>query len=304
MVSSPVGGPSRDSDAIHAATSPAGTAGIHLGYAGHRGSAGVGRCGPDRRRRVERLALLRWHPRLHPVRAPRPDRSEQRRGPAGGVAAAGRRRLVHRPVPRAGAVRLSALHPDPHRGSSLRVERGGAWSRRSIPARARRCGCSSRRCRRWRASQAAAPTGVAFWSDGADRRIFAFRNRFLYALDAATGEPIAGFGDGGRVDLTPGGARSAHGGASPIVVADVVVAAGTVDGAGRQRGCAGATAPRRTCAATTRGPARCGGPSTSCRGGASTARTPGATGPSKCRAISGRGAASAPTPSWAPSTCR
>ena len=74
--------------------------------------------------------------------------------------------------------------------------------------------------------------GVAFWSDGEDRRIFAFRNRFLYALDAATGEPISGFGDGGRVDLTPEGARSAHGGASPIVVGDVVVAAGTVDGAG------------------------------------------------------------------------
>ena len=74
--------------------------------------------------------------------------------------------------------------------------------------------------------------GVAFWSDGEDRRIFAFRNRFLYALDAATGEPIAGFGAGGRVDLTPAGARSAHGGASPIVVGDVVVAAGTVDGAG------------------------------------------------------------------------
>ncbi|MCY4507986.1 MAG: PQQ-binding-like beta-propeller repeat protein, partial [Acidobacteria bacterium] len=74
--------------------------------------------------------------------------------------------------------------------------------------------------------------GVAFWSDGADRRIFAFRNRFLYALDADSGEPVAEFGDGGRVDLTPEGARSAHGGASPIVVGDVVVAAGTVDGAG------------------------------------------------------------------------
>ena len=74
--------------------------------------------------------------------------------------------------------------------------------------------------------------GVAFWSEGEDRRIFAFRNRFLYALDAATGEPIAEFGDGGRVDLTPAGARSAHGGASPIVVGDVVVAAGTVEGAG------------------------------------------------------------------------
>ena len=59
---------------------------------------------------------------------------------------------------------------------------------------------------------------------------FSFRNRFLYALDARTGQPIAAFGDGGRVDLTPPGARSAHGGASPIVVGDIVVAAGTVDG--------------------------------------------------------------------------
>ena len=75
--------------------------------------------------------------------------------------------------------------------------------------------------------------GVAFWSDGsADRRIFSFRNRFLYALDAATGEPLAGFGDGGRVDLTPAGANSARGGASPIVVGDVIVVAGVVDGAG------------------------------------------------------------------------
>ena len=38
--------------------------------------------------------------------------------------------------------------------------------------------------------------GVAFWSDGADRRIFAFRNRFLYALDADSGGPVAEFGDG------------------------------------------------------------------------------------------------------------
>ena len=74
--------------------------------------------------------------------------------------------------------------------------------------------------------------GVAFWSDGADRRIFSFRNRFLVALDAATGEPIGGFGEGGRVDLTPAGANSARGGASPIVVGDVIVVAGVVDGAG------------------------------------------------------------------------
>ncbi len=54
----------------------------------------------------------------------------------------------------------------------------------------------------------------------------------MYALDARSGQPVAAFGDGGRVDLTPNGARVANGGASPIVIGDVVVVAGTVDGAG------------------------------------------------------------------------
>lgn len=74
--------------------------------------------------------------------------------------------------------------------------------------------------------------GVAFWADGEDRRILSLRNSSLYALDARSGQPVAAFGDGGRVDLTPNGARVANGGASPIVVSDVVVVAGTVDGAG------------------------------------------------------------------------
>ncbi|MGE0387727.1 MAG: pyrroloquinoline quinone-dependent dehydrogenase [Gammaproteobacteria bacterium] len=43
--------------------------------------------------------------------------------------------------------------------------------------------------------------GLAYWVDGEDRRIFVgVRNR-LYALDARTGAPIAGFGNGGAVDL-------------------------------------------------------------------------------------------------------
>ncbi len=74
--------------------------------------------------------------------------------------------------------------------------------------------------------------GVAYWADGPDRRIFSLRNSHLYALDAVTGRPISGFGSGGRVDLTPDGARSANGGSSPIVVGDIVVVAGTIDGAG------------------------------------------------------------------------
>ncbi|MEE2635611.1 MAG: PQQ-binding-like beta-propeller repeat protein [Acidobacteriota bacterium] len=74
--------------------------------------------------------------------------------------------------------------------------------------------------------------GVAYWVDGVDRRILSLRNTHLYALDATTGIAIPTFGDRGRVDLTPEGADRAHGGASPIVVGDMVVVAGTVDGAG------------------------------------------------------------------------
>ena len=74
--------------------------------------------------------------------------------------------------------------------------------------------------------------GVAYWRDGDDQRIFSVRNTFLHALDAGTGVPIEAFGANGRVDLTPPGARRANGGSSPIVVGDVVVVGGTVDGAG------------------------------------------------------------------------
>src|SRR5580692_11684690 len=42
---------------------------------------------------------------------------------------------------------------------------------------------------------------VVYWSDGAERRIFAAVQSYLYALNAETGRPIATFGDGGRIDL-------------------------------------------------------------------------------------------------------
>ena len=67
--------------------------------------------------------------------------------------------------------------------------------------------------------------GIAFWTDGTERRIIAHRGEWLYALDPATGEPFADFGDGGRVDLKTGlaeGARYRWGGA-PTVVRDVIV---------------------------------------------------------------------------------
>ena len=43
--------------------------------------------------------------------------------------------------------------------------------------------------------------GVTYWRAGADERIFAAVDQFLYALDARTGKPIAQFGEQGRIDL-------------------------------------------------------------------------------------------------------
>ncbi len=43
--------------------------------------------------------------------------------------------------------------------------------------------------------------GVSYWANGNDRRIFAAVRNFVYALDAATGQPVKDFGLNGRIDL-------------------------------------------------------------------------------------------------------
>jgi len=43
--------------------------------------------------------------------------------------------------------------------------------------------------------------GLAYWSDGKDRRIVVGVMNFVYELDAASGHPIASFGKDGRIDL-------------------------------------------------------------------------------------------------------
>ena len=43
--------------------------------------------------------------------------------------------------------------------------------------------------------------GVMYWQSGSERRVFAAVDNFIYALDAATGRPIASFGTSGRIDL-------------------------------------------------------------------------------------------------------
>jgi glucose dehydrogenase len=43
--------------------------------------------------------------------------------------------------------------------------------------------------------------GLSYWSDGSRSILFAGLLSYLYALDPATGRPIVGFGEGGRIDL-------------------------------------------------------------------------------------------------------
>lgn len=46
--------------------------------------------------------------------------------------------------------------------------------------------------------------GVTYWEDGADKRILVTGGDNLFALDVATGKPIAGFGQGGKVSMNVG----------------------------------------------------------------------------------------------------
>jgi quinoprotein glucose dehydrogenase len=46
--------------------------------------------------------------------------------------------------------------------------------------------------------------GVTYWSSGDDARIFTGQGAFVYALNAQTGRPMGGFGEGGRIDLREG----------------------------------------------------------------------------------------------------
>jgi len=46
--------------------------------------------------------------------------------------------------------------------------------------------------------------GVAYWTEGSDRRLFTIRGEYLIALDPRTGQPVSTFGEAGRVNLRPG----------------------------------------------------------------------------------------------------
>jgi quinoprotein glucose dehydrogenase len=53
--------------------------------------------------------------------------------------------------------------------------------------------------------------GVTYWEDGEDKRILFGAGPRLYALDARTGRPIAGFGSAGSIDLREGLGRDVTG---------------------------------------------------------------------------------------------
>ena len=82
----------------------------------------------------------------------------------------------------------------------------------------------------------AATRGVDYWRAGADRRIFAIRGEYLYALDAATGVPVKTFGADGRVTLRFADRQPLAGrfndSTGPIVIGNVVVVTGNTAGAG------------------------------------------------------------------------
>ena len=76
--------------------------------------------------------------------------------------------------------------------------------------------------------------GLEYWTDGSTKSLILVRNNFLYSLDPATGMPTSDFGDNdGRVNLlSEGNTTFSFASGGPIVVNDVIVIAGVIDGAG------------------------------------------------------------------------
>jgi quinoprotein glucose dehydrogenase len=64
--------------------------------------------------------------------------------------------------------------------------------------------------------------GVAYWGRGNDARILTVRQQYLFALNPKTGEPVTGFGDGGKVNLSTEDFRYKWAGV-PTVAGDVVL---------------------------------------------------------------------------------
>ena len=50
--------------------------------------------------------------------------------------------------------------------------------------------------------------GLAFWTDGQEKRLFVNADSYLYCLDAESGKPVSSFGQDGRIDLHDGLGRN------------------------------------------------------------------------------------------------
>jgi quinoprotein glucose dehydrogenase len=74
--------------------------------------------------------------------------------------------------------------------------------------------------------------GLSYWTDGKNGRILVGVTNFLYALDAATGKPIASFGKQGRIDLRedlgrqPAKSQSIYLTSPGVVYKDLVIVGG------------------------------------------------------------------------------
>jgi len=74
--------------------------------------------------------------------------------------------------------------------------------------------------------------GLAYWADGKDQRLLVGVMNFVYALDAATGKPIASFGTDGRIDLRenlerePASAQSIYLTSPGVVYDDLLIVGG------------------------------------------------------------------------------
>jgi quinoprotein glucose dehydrogenase len=74
--------------------------------------------------------------------------------------------------------------------------------------------------------------GLAYWSDGEEKRILVGVMNFVYVLDASTGRPIPNFGDGGRIDLRgnlgrgPAQAQSVYLTSPGVIYKDLLIVGG------------------------------------------------------------------------------
>jgi quinoprotein glucose dehydrogenase len=74
--------------------------------------------------------------------------------------------------------------------------------------------------------------GLAYWTDGVEKRILVGVMNYVYALDAVSGQPISNFGSGGRIDLRdnlgrePARAQSIYLTSPGIIYKDLLIVGG------------------------------------------------------------------------------